>query len=50
MFAFSDVAQLERLAKFVISLVRLIVENHVNVIALAGRRVFVRHVTFQIAA
>ena len=44
-FAFGHVAQFERLIDFVICLVRLIVEDHVNVIALAGRRIFVRHVT-----
>ena len=47
--AFRDISQLERLIQIVISLVRLIVEDHVNVITHAGLRIFVRHVAFQIA-
>ena len=50
MFAVHHIAQLERLVQLVIGFVRLIIENDVNVIAFAGRRIFVRHVAFKIAA
>jgi hypothetical protein len=48
--AFRNVAQLEWLIDFVVRLVRLIVENYVNVISLLRRWIFVRHVALQIAA
>ena len=48
---FGNIPQFERpLVQFVISFVRLIVENHMNVIPLLRRRILVRHVAFQIAA
>src|SRR5437867_12663283 len=50
MSSFADVSQLEGLIERVISLVRLIVQDHVNVIAFARRRIFVWHVTFQVSA
>src|SRR5687768_885450 len=47
--AFRHVTQFERLVKVVVRLVRLVIEDHVNVVAQSGRRIFRRLVTLQVA-
>ena len=49
MFAFHQIAQLERLIEFVICLVGFVIKNHMNVISFSRRRIFMRFVAFQIA-
>src|SRR5205085_5255446 len=46
---FADVAKLERLAEVVVSLVGLVVEYDVDVVAHPGRGVFVRLVALEVA-
>src|SRR5437773_11070437 len=48
-FACYHIAQLKRLAEFVIRFIGLIIQDDVNVIPLPGSRILVRHIAFEIA-